>query len=141
MLPPISVHAVHAGRRAAPFVKGTDVDRRAHVGGRWRRDLAWYNYFTPETSRGSAFAHLTFDLTDHASAVPAGTLWHEAIRQYLSPPSGGQFQTWSPTIYWNNAYLPANVAAKMTGKSELPRSGVPAIWITAPTRRSSSRTS
>ncbi len=88
----------------------------AQVGGDGQ-DLSWYNYFTPDTSRGSAFAHLTFDLTDRASVFLQG-LYGTGDTSYLSPPSGGQFETWSPTIYWNNAYLPANVTAKMpTGSS------------------------
>jgi iron complex outermembrane recepter protein len=99
------------GGVAAPFAKGTDFTTTAQVGGDGQ-DLSWYNYFTPDTSRGSAFAHLTFDLTDHASVFVQG-LYGMGDTSYLSPPSGGQFQTWSPTIYWNNAYLPASVAAKM----------------------------
>ena len=95
----------------APFAKGTDFTSTAQVGGDGQ-DLAWYNYFTPDTSRGSAFAHLTFDLTDHASVFLQG-LYGVGDTSYLSPPSGGQFQTWAPTIYWNNAYLPSDVAAKM----------------------------
>jgi iron complex outermembrane receptor protein len=95
----------------APFARGTDFTTSAQVGGDGQ-DLAWYNYFTPDTSRGSAFAHLTFDLTDQASVFLQG-LYGVGDTKYLSPPSGGQFQTWSPTIFWNNAYLPANVAAKM----------------------------
>ena len=95
----------------APFARGTDFTTTAQSGGDGQ-DLAWYNYFTPDTSRGSAFAHLTFDLTEQASVFLQG-LYGVGDTAYLSPPSGGQFQTWSPTIYWNNAYLPADVAAKM----------------------------
>lgn len=99
------------GGSTAPFVKGADFTSTTQVGGDGV-DLAWYNYFTPDVSRGSAFAHLTFDLSDHASLFVQG-LYGAADTQYLSPPAGGQFATWAPTIYWNNAYLPSNVAAKM----------------------------
>jgi iron complex outermembrane recepter protein len=95
----------------APFVRGVDYQSTAQEGGDGQ-DLSWYNYFTPDTSRGSAFGHLTFDLTDRASVFLQG-LYGLNNTKYLSPPSGGQFQTWAPTIYWNNAYLPADVAAKM----------------------------
>ncbi len=99
----------------APFVRGTDFTTTAQVGGDGQ-DLSWYNYFTPDTSRGSAFAHLTFDLTDSASVFLQG-LYGAGKTSYLSPPSGGQFQSWAPTIYWNNAYLPTDVAAKMPAGS------------------------
>jgi outer membrane receptor protein involved in Fe transport len=95
----------------APFVRGTDFTTSAQVGGDGQ-DLSWYNYFTPDTSRGSAFAHLTFDLNDRASVFLQG-LYGMGDTSYLSPPAGGQFATWAPTIYWDNAFLPTSVAAKM----------------------------
>jgi outer membrane receptor protein involved in Fe transport len=95
----------------APFVKGSDFSTSSQVGGDGQ-DLSWFNYFTPKTSRGSAFAHLTFDVNEHTSLFLQG-LYGSGDTSYLSPPAGGQFATWSSTIYWNNAFLPANVAAKM----------------------------
>jgi iron complex outermembrane receptor protein len=99
------------GGATAPFVKGSDFTSSTQVGGDGV-DLSWYNYFTPDVARGSAFAHLTFDLNDHASLFLQG-LYGVGNTSYLSPPAGGQFATWAATIYWNNAFLPANVAAKM----------------------------
>jgi hypothetical protein len=103
------------GGVAAPFVKGTDFTTTTQVGGDGV-DLAWYNYFTPDVTRGSAFAHLTFDLTDHASVFIQG-LYGMGDTQYLSPPAGGQFATWAPTIYWNNAYLPSSIATQMPNET------------------------
>src|SRR5262249_29157267 len=40
------------GGAAAPFTKGTDFTTSAQVGGDGQ-DLSWYNYFTPDVSRGS----------------------------------------------------------------------------------------
>ncbi|HEU4627142.1 MAG TPA: TonB-dependent receptor [Steroidobacteraceae bacterium] len=95
----------------APFVRGTDFTTSAQVGGDGQ-DLAWYNYFTPDTSRGSAFAHLSFDVNDHVSLFMQG-LYGSGDTKYLSPPAGGQFATWTATIYWNNAYLPDSIASQM----------------------------
>ena len=103
-------------------------------------DLAWYNYFTPDTSRGSAFAHLTFDLNDNASVFLQG-LYGVDETSYLSPPAGGQFATWAATIYWNNAFLPANVASRMPDRFHPSGSVARAISTTARPRRSSRRTS
>jgi iron complex outermembrane recepter protein len=97
----------------APFAKGPEFSPTgtAQVAGDGQ-DLSWYNYFTPDTSRGSAFAHLTFDVNEHTSVFLQG-LYGAGDTSYLSPPAGGQFATWAATIYWNNAFLPADVAAKM----------------------------
>ncbi len=99
------------GGAAAPFARGTDFTTSSKVGGDGQ-DLAWYNYFTPDVSRGSAFAHLSFDLTDHASIFLQG-LYGTGDTSYLSPPAGGQFATWAATVYWNNAFVPTSVSSKM----------------------------
>ena len=99
------------GGVTAPFVRGSDFTTSTQVGGDGA-DLAWYNYFTPDSTRGSAFAHLTYDLSDNASVFVQG-LYGVNESSYLSPPAGGQLATWAATIYWNNAFLPANVASRM----------------------------
>jgi len=103
------------GGATAPFEKGSDFTTSTQVGGDGQ-DLAWYNYFTPETSRGSAFAHLTYDINDSALVFVQG-LYGMGETSYLSPPAGGQFATWAPTIYWNNAFLPASIASRMPNGS------------------------
>jgi iron complex outermembrane recepter protein len=104
------------GGATAPFVRGSDFTTSTQVGGDGH-DLSWYNYFTPDSSRGSAFAHLTFDVTDDAVVFLQG-LYGMGETSYLSPPAGGQFATWAPTIYWNNAFLPTSIASQMpTGSS------------------------
>jgi iron complex outermembrane receptor protein len=99
------------GGANASFARGSDFTTSTQVGGDGQ-DLSWYNYFTPDTSRGSAFAHLTFDVNDNVAIFAQG-LYGTGDTSYLSPPAGGQFSTWTSTIYWNNAFLPASVAAKM----------------------------
>ena len=103
------------GGTPAPFVKGSDFTTSSQVGGDGQ-DLAWYNYFTPDTKRGSAFAHLTFDVNDDVSVFAQG-LYGMGDTSYLSPPAGGQFATWTATIFSNNAYLPASIAARMPAGS------------------------
>ena len=103
------------GGATAPFVKGSDFTTSAQSGGDGQ-DLSWYNYFTPDTSRGSAFAHLTFDLNDHASVFLQG-LYGTGDTSYLSPPAGGQFATWQATIFQDNAYLPTSISSKMAAGS------------------------
>jgi iron complex outermembrane receptor protein len=103
------------GGALAPFVRGTDATATTQVGGDGV-DLAWYNYFTPESTRGSAFAHLTFDLSDRTSLFLQG-LFGTNETTYLSPPAGGQFQTWSVTIFPDNAFLPDAVRAATGNQS------------------------
>ena len=100
------------GGTLAPFTSGTDVTSATQVGGSGA-DLSWYNYFTPDTTRGSGFAHLSYDLTDDT------TLFLQALigkndSTYLAPPAGGQFANWAITIYGDNAYLPQNIKSTMT---------------------------
>jgi outer membrane receptor protein involved in Fe transport len=95
----------------APFVKGSDFTTSAQVGGDGQ-DLAWFNYFTPDTQRGSAFAHMTYDVTDGASVFLQG-LYAIGDTSYLSPPAGGQFATWQATIFADNAYLPASIRSAL----------------------------
>ncbi|MBX5460867.1 MAG: TonB-dependent receptor [Steroidobacteraceae bacterium] len=99
----------------APFVAGEDVSSTAQVGGDGY-DLAWFNYFTPETTRGSGFAHLTFEINDNASAFIQG-LYGANDTTYLSPPAGAQFATWAATIYPDNAFLPDSIREQMGGQS------------------------
>jgi outer membrane receptor protein involved in Fe transport len=108
------------GGVAAPFVRGSDFTTSAQSGGDGQ-DLSWYNYFTPDTSRGSAFAHLVFDLNDSASVFVQG-LYGMGHTSYLSPPAGGQFATWQATIFGDNAYLPASIRQRLTAASNLPLS-------------------
>jgi iron complex outermembrane receptor protein len=96
----------------APFVRGSDYTSATQSGGDGH-DLSWYNYFTPETTRGSGFVHLTFDLTENANLFVQG-LYGVNDTMYLSPPAGGQFSTWAATIFPNNAFLPAAVR-QLTG--------------------------
>lgn len=105
------------GGALAPFVRGTDTSPTSttQVGGDGV-DLAWYNYFTPETTRGSGFAHLTFDLNDNSSLFLQG-LYGTNETMYLSPPAGGQFQTWAITIFPDNAYLPDSLRAQIGNQS------------------------
>lgn len=101
------------GGTIAPFAAGTDVTATTQVGGDPNGiDLAWFNYFTPESSRGSAFAHLTYDVSDNVSAFFQG-LYGLGSTTYLSPPAGGQFSTWNATIFRDNAFLPADVLQRM----------------------------
>src|SRR6185295_17313061 len=59
------------GGATAPFVKGSDFTAASQSGGDGQ-DLSWYNYFTPDTSRGSAFAHATFDVNDRVQVFAQG---------------------------------------------------------------------
>jgi outer membrane receptor protein involved in Fe transport len=100
------------GGEVAPFVRGSDFTTSSQVGGDGQ-DLAWYNYFTPDTSRGSAFAHLTFDVNDSTSVFLQG-LYGVGNTKYLSPPAGGQFATWQLSIFGDNAFLPTSISSLMT---------------------------
>ncbi|MEP7242542.1 MAG: TonB-dependent receptor, partial [Gammaproteobacteria bacterium] len=104
------------GGATAPFLSGTDAGATAQSGGDGS-DLLWYNYMTPESSRGSAFAHLTYDLTDHASVFVQG-LYGMGDTSYLSPPAGAQFATWTATIFRDNAFLPAAVRQQMVALNQ-----------------------
>lgn len=95
----------------APFVAGDDASGTAQVGGDGV-DVAWYNYFTPDTTRGSAFAHLTYDLTPNVTAFVQGLYGYNETA-YLSPPAGAQFGTWAATIYRDNAFLPESIRQAM----------------------------
>jgi len=72
----------------APFAKGADFTTSTQVGGDGQ-DLAWFNYFTPDSQRGSAFAHMTYDVTDGASVFLQG-LYAINDTSYLAPPAGGR---------------------------------------------------
>ena len=106
------------GGAPAPFTRGTDFTTSAQSGGDGQ-DLSWYNYFTPDTSRGSAFAHLSFDVNEHATAFVQG-LYGIGDTSYLSPPAGGQFATWQATIFGDNAYLPDSLRQKLASSSTVP---------------------
>jgi iron complex outermembrane receptor protein len=100
--------------QVANFQRGSDFTTSSQVGGDPNGvDLSWYNYFTPETSRGSAFAHLSYDLTDNASVFLQG-LYAMGKTSYLSPPAGGQFATWQLQIFGDNAFLPSSISSLMT---------------------------
>ncbi|MET0293136.1 MAG: TonB-dependent receptor, partial [Steroidobacteraceae bacterium] len=95
-----------------PFVAGTDVTANTQVGGSGE-DPSWYNYFTPETTRGSGFAMLNFDVTDTTRVFAQG-LYGLNDTSYLSPPAGAQYGSWAATIYGDNAYLPQSIRQTMT---------------------------
>jgi len=99
------------GGSTAPFVKGADFTASAQSGGDGV-DPLMFNYLTPRSARGSAFTHITYDLTEHAQLFLQG-LYGVNDTSYLSPPAGAQFGTWTATIYRNNAYLPSAIAQKM----------------------------
>lgn len=100
------------GGTLAPFVAGTDVSSATQVGGDGE-DLAWYNYFTPDTTRGSGFAYLSWDVADNTELFLQG-LFGMNDSAYLSPPAGAQFTNWAATIYGDNAYLPTQISSTMT---------------------------
>ncbi len=106
-----------------PFLAGSDVSANTQVGGSGA-DPAWYNYFTPDLQRGTAFAHLKYDLTDNTELFVQGLYGMNETR-YLSPPAGAQYGSWAATIYGDNAYLPAAIASTMTADQSfrLGRSG------------------
>jgi len=105
-----------SGGASAPFVKGTDFTTSSQSGGDGTDPLR-YNYLTPDVSRGSAFAHLTYDLTDRAQ-VFFQALYGVNDVSYLSPPAGAQFATWTATIYQNNAFLPDAIRHEMIATSQ-----------------------
>lgn len=100
------------GGTLAPFVAGSDVTSATQVGGSGD-DLSWYNYFTPDNTRGSGFAHLSYQVSDSLSLYVQG-LVGKNDSSYLAPPAGGQFANWFITIYGDNAYLPQNIKQTMT---------------------------
>jgi iron complex outermembrane recepter protein len=104
------------GGATAPFVKGADFTTSAQSGGDGV-DPLMYNYLTPRSARGSAFAHITYDLTEHTQLFLQG-LYGVNDASYLSPPAGAQFGTWTATIYNNNAYLPSEIAQKMAATNQ-----------------------
>ena len=91
----------------APFVSGSDATSASQSGGDGV-DPAWFNYFTPDVTRGSAFTHLTFEVNDNVSAFVQGLYGYNET-SYLSPPAGAQFGTWAATIYRDNAFLPDSI--------------------------------
>lgn len=95
-----------------PFLAGTDVSANTQVGGDGD-DPAWHNYFTPETTRGSGFAMLNFDVTDNTRVYLQG-IYGLNDTSYLSPPAGAQFGQWALTIFGDNAFLPPEIASAMT---------------------------
>jgi outer membrane receptor protein involved in Fe transport len=104
------------GGATAPFVRGADSGTTAQSGGDGS-DLAWFNYLTPDSSRGSAFAHMTYEVNDDATVFIQG-LYAVGETSYLSPPAGAQFGTWAATIYRNNAFLPEPVRQQMTALNQ-----------------------
>jgi iron complex outermembrane recepter protein len=104
------------GGATAPFVKGADFTTSSQSGGDGV-DPLMYNYLTPRSARGSAFAHLTYDVTDHVQLFLQG-LYGVNDASYLSPPAGAQFGTWTATIYSNNAYLPSSIAQQMAATKQ-----------------------
>lgn len=109
---PFAFQQFQPGGSLAPFVSGTDVSANTQVGGSGV-DPSWYNYFTPDTSRGSAFSMLTYELTDTTEVFVQG-LYGFNDTSYLSPPAGAQYGSWAATIYGDNAYLPSAIASTMT---------------------------
>lgn len=99
------------GGATAPFAKGADFTTATQSGGDGV-DPLMYNYLTPRTARGSAFAHISYDLTDHLELFLQG-LYGANDAGYLSPPAGAQFGTWTATIYRDNAFLPSAIAQQM----------------------------
>lgn len=100
------------GGGLAPFESGSDVTSTTQVGGDGV-DPGWFNYFTPETTRGSGFAHLSYKLSESTKLFVQGLVGVNES-SYLSPPAGAQFGNWAITIYGDNAYLPAAIASTMT---------------------------
>jgi len=104
------------GGATAPFVKGADFTTSAQSGGDGV-DPLMYNYLTPRSARGSAFAHITYDVTDHVQLFLQG-LYGVNDAGYLSPPAGAQFGTWTATIYRDNAFLPSTIAQQMASLNQ-----------------------
>jgi outer membrane receptor protein involved in Fe transport len=109
---PFAFQQFMPGGTLAPFTAGTDVTANTQVGGSGV-DLSWFNYFTPESTRGSGFAHLSYELSDKTTLFLQGLVGMNES-SYLSPPAGGQFANWFITIYGDNAYLPQTIAQTMT---------------------------
>jgi hypothetical protein len=107
----------------SPFIAGTDISATTQVGGSGV-DPSWYNYMTPDNTRGSAFAYLSYDLSDSATAF-VQMLYGRNDSSYLSPPAGAQYGSWYYTIYGDNAFLPTAIASTMTAAQNfrLGRSG------------------
>ena len=103
------------GGATAPFVKGADFTSSTQSGGSGV-DPLMYNYLTPQTSRGTAFAHLTYDLSDNANLF-LQALYGVGDTSYRSPPAGAQFGSWAATIYQGNPYLPAAIAQEMASQN------------------------
>ncbi len=75
-------------------------------------DTAQIGTMVPDLDRVSGFARLGYVLNeDHQVFLQA--LVGESTTKFKSPPAGMQLGNWAATIYRDNAYLPASVAARM----------------------------
>ncbi|MET0292041.1 MAG: TonB-dependent receptor, partial [Steroidobacteraceae bacterium] len=75
-------------------------------------DIAEIGTMAPSLDRISGFTRLGIDLEDdHRVFVQA--LVGQSATAFESPPAGMQLGTWAATIFRDNAYLPASVAARM----------------------------
>jgi outer membrane receptor protein involved in Fe transport len=90
---------------------GTLVTANIQAGG-GGEDTAEIGTMAPGIERVSGFARLGYDLNDdHRVFLQA--LVGQSATDFESPPAGMQLGTWAATIYRNNAYLPASIAARM----------------------------
>lgn len=98
-----------AGGASAPFVFGTLRSTDSMVGGDGVDGL-WDNSLTGEQERTSLFGHLSFDVTDYLT-LNVEALYAQAKASYDST---YPFETSNAfTIFRDNAFLPADVAARM----------------------------
>ncbi len=97
------------GGAPAPFASGQFASNSAQSGGDGV-DLATIAALVPGVKRGSAFSHLTFDLTDDLQ-IFGQALYGNSQANYNSPPGGAQYGSWPATIYGDNAFLPAELRA------------------------------
>jgi outer membrane receptor protein involved in Fe transport len=99
------------GGVTAPFVPGNYASNTAQSGGDGV-DLAAIGALVPGVKRGSAFTHLTFDLSDDVQLF-GQALYGNSHSNFNSPPAGAQYGSWPATIYGDNAFLPADLRAVM----------------------------
>jgi outer membrane receptor protein involved in Fe transport len=91
--------------------RGTLITANMQAGG-GGEDTAEIATMVPALDRVSGFARLGYDLNeDHRVFLQA--LVGQSSTEFESPPAGMQLGTWAATIYRDNAYLPASVAARM----------------------------
>jgi len=100
------------GGQLAPFASGNLASGTAQSGGDGV-DLATIGALVPGVERSSAFAHLSYDLSDNAQ-VFGQVLYGNSFSNFNSPPAGAQYGSWPATIFFDNAFLPDQVRDAMT---------------------------